>query len=446
MISQISAWRNRLPQAHPDHIRIARNALRVSMFVLLARCAGAFKEMAVAYRYGISNVVDAYQFTLTLLTWLPGALASVMGIVLIPALVELRRQGKEKQGEFLGEMEVAVTIVGTLCTLLLYLLWPYALDTMAGNLSAQTRVMTLHLMSGMAPVGVLTMTVVIYAARLQVRDRHVNTLLESVPAMSVLTLVLFAHDGSSTSPLMWGTTIGFIIQALWLRVLAGRADGIRVHPRLSFRSSQWPYILRALRAFTIAQIVSCCAAPLDQYFLAHIGDGAIATLGYANRVLSLLLSMGALAIGRATLPIFSDIMSGGDVARARDTALKWVFLMLALGTACVAISWVLAPTVVSLLFQRGAFTANDTAAVAAIFRWGLVQVPFYFGVLVFQQLYASAGRYRAMSVFLFISFGVKVIGNIVLIPWIGIPGALVATGMMHGCTFVCYLAFLRPRS
>ncbi|WP_236591660.1 murein biosynthesis integral membrane protein MurJ [Paraburkholderia metrosideri] len=432
--------------AHPDHLRIARNAARVSLFVLLGRCAGALKEVAVAYRYGVSNTVDAYQFTLTLLVWLPSALASVLAIVLVPVLVELRTHGKRDQARFLGELEVATAIVGTMLTLALYLLWPVALHAMAGNLSLQTREMTRQLMLGMAPVGVLTLVVCVYAARLQVRDRHISSLLESMPAAATLVFVLCASDGSSIYPLLWGTTIGFIVQAISLRLLAGQADHIRVRPRLSFQSPQWAATIQALRVFTLGQIVLCTAAPLDQYFLAHVGDGAIATLGYANRVLSLLLSMGALAIGRATLPILSDIISRGDPIRARHTALKWVLLMLAMGGACAAVSWLLAPTVVGLLFQRGAFTGHDTAAVASIFRWGLLQVPFYFGVLVMMQLYASEGRYRSMAMIALLSFMLKAIGNILLIPWLGIAGVLISTALMHAGSFVLYLGFSRSRS
>ncbi|MFU1933543.1 hypothetical protein ACLQ9F_16085, partial [Bordetella avium] len=50
---------------HPDHQRIFRGAFRVAVFLILGKAAGAIKEMAVAYRYGISDAVDAYQFAQT---------------------------------------------------------------------------------------------------------------------------------------------------------------------------------------------------------------------------------------------------------------------------------------------------------------------------------------------------------------------------------------------
>lgn len=52
----------------------------MSLFVLLGKLAGAVKEMAVAYRYGVSGVVDAYQLAFTVVTWIPGTLVSVIAL------------------------------------------------------------------------------------------------------------------------------------------------------------------------------------------------------------------------------------------------------------------------------------------------------------------------------------------------------------------------------
>jgi putative peptidoglycan lipid II flippase len=99
----------------------------------------------------------------------------------------------------------------------------------------------------------------------------------------------------------------------------------------------------------------------------------------------------------------------------------------------------LTPLAVRLLFEHGAFNAANTAAVAALVRWGLVQVPFYFAVLVLVQLLASQGRFTAMAVVAAANFAVKVVANFVLIKWFGIAGALLATGVVSACAFACYL-------
>jgi putative peptidoglycan lipid II flippase len=279
---------------------------------------------------------------------------------------------------------------------------------------------------------------------LQACEKHINTLLECVPASILLIWILLAANGTS-APLIWGTTLGFSLQAWFLGVLARRADGIRPNIRFSFRSSQWPAMYQAVGVFVVGQLVMSMVTPLDQYFVVRLGTGAIATLGYANRLLSLVLSMGALAIGRATLPVFSDILSGDTPERAHTTAFKWAFAMFMVGLGVMVVGWFGATAGVRMMFERGAFTAEDTFAVASLLRWGLFQLPFYFAVLVIVQLFAGEGRFREMAVIAVANFIIKAIADYFLVKAIGISGILLATALMYACSFAGYIALSKRK-
>jgi hypothetical protein len=86
----LKTLKQRLSGLHSDHRRIAQGAMRVAFFLLLGKAAGAFKEMAVAYRYGVSDVVDAYQFTMVMANWLPDTIVGVLSVDLIAVLVRTR--------------------------------------------------------------------------------------------------------------------------------------------------------------------------------------------------------------------------------------------------------------------------------------------------------------------------------------------------------------------
>ncbi|BBU31602.1 hypothetical protein BTHE68_53360 [Burkholderia sp. THE68] len=438
----VQSVRRRLGGVHQDHKRIARSAVVLLIFVIAGKCIGASKEMAIAYRYGISGTVDAYQFALTLVTWLPTMVTNVLSVLLVPALVSLKEDKSQRNG-FLGELEGVGLVIGLASCLLLWSVWPYLAEVIAGSLAESTRDMCREMIISMLPVGVLTFSICISSSRLQASGKHINTLLECVPAIGLLVFVLAARNNTSIFPLVVGTSLGFVVQAAWLRVLAKRADSMPALPRVSMRAKQWPAAIRSMGTLTIGSVVASLWIPVDQYFMAQQGDGAIATLGYANRLLSLVLSMGALAITRATLPILAEILHRGDHARARSTALKWSGIMTALGLAGGCIAYALAPYVVKLLFQKGAFTAEDTLAVTTLFRFGLLQVPFYFGMCVLVQLFASETRYRAISVISLIGFGTKIIGNIVLVRIFGAQGVLLATGIGAIAVLICYIFWTR---
>ncbi|MDR5828091.1 lipid II flippase MurJ [Caballeronia sp. LP006] len=430
-------------QLHPDHLRAARGMSRVAAFVLIGRSAGAFKEMVIAYRYGISNVVDAYQITLMLVSWLPSACSAIFAIVLVPAFVDLRKQSASEEAQFLSELVTWSAVVGLGFTAILYLIWPYVLRLMAGNLAVETQDMAHHMMMVMAPIGVLIMMVTAYSTRLQSSERHIATLLDGLPAVMTLLLVLFFTGNSAMQPLMYGTLLGYVALVLVLRPLGGKVDNNYARLSFTFRSRKWPPVYHAVRVFMLGQLVVCCTPAIDQYFVAHLGDGAVATLGYANRVFGLIISMGALAIAQGTLPVLSDILGRDDHKRARHTAFQWSLLMLGAGTVCAAIAYPLAPWMVGVLFQRGAFTAQNTELVAELMRFSLVQLPFYFASLVMMNLLSVEGRYKEMAIITALGFIVKVAANTLLTRWIGMPGVVVATGVMQASVFCLSMLFTR---
>ncbi len=420
-------------------------AMRVAFFLLLGKAAGALKEMAVAYRYGVSDVVDAYQYTMTLANWLPVTLVGTLSVVLIPVLVRIRKQSHADRARFLGELQAWTVAAGVVLAVLIYVAWPWVLELSGQGLSPVVRRMSLELTFAFAPAAMLTLMTGISAARLRAHERHINTLLDSVPAVVILIWVLLASSSAQVGPLLWGTLVGYFIQSVWLLWLAARADGMWGRPRFGFSAHQWPDLVKAAGIMLVGQVAMSFVGPIDQYTAANLGANANATLGYAARLLSLLLGVGAASVGRAALPVLADVQSRGDPHRARAMALKWSVLMLLAGGVAAAVGWVMAEWGVRLLFERGAFTAQDTVAVANVLRWGLLQLPFYFGVLILVQLLASQNRYRIMATIAVVNFMVKAAANPVLADHMGTAGIMLATSLMYAMSYACYvLAALRP--
>lgn len=432
----------RFENVHPDHQRIFRGAFRVAVFLILGKAAGALKEMAVAYRYGISDAVDAYQFTLTMTNWLPVTLVGALSVVLIPVLVRLRRVPGDERARFVQELQGMTLLAGLMLAAVTALAWPWVLRWLGGGLSERVAGMTHELLVAFVPVSALLLFAGISAARLRAQERHVNTLLDSVPAVATLAWVMLAAASSDdVGPLLWGTLVGFVIQALWLAWLAARADGgLWGAPRLSLRSPHWHGLMAAAGVMIVGQVAMSFVGPVDQYAAANLGSNANSTLGYAARLLSLVLGVGAASVGRAALPVLADVQSRGDNVRARAMALKWSVLMVGAGVAAVLIGWALAPWGVALLFERGAFTAQNTEAVSSVLRWGLLQLPFYFGVLVLVQLLASQGRYRIMAAIAVANFALKAGMTLYLAPRMGPEGIMLATSLMYLLSYVCYTA------
>ncbi|MFJ7073410.1 murein biosynthesis integral membrane protein MurJ [Streptomyces sp. NPDC098781] len=106
---------------------------------------------------------------------------------------------------------------------------------------------------------------------------------------------------------------------------------------------------------------------VERYFASELPAGAISHLNYAQKVAQLPMSL-SMMVCVVTFPVVARAIAEGDTRRAgerveRDLALIACIVLLGAGVVVAC-----APQLVQLLFQRGAFTAQDTAATATVMR------------------------------------------------------------------------------
>jgi len=107
----------------------------------------------------------------------------------------------------------------------------------------------------------------------------------------------------------------------------------------------------------------------------RLGPNALSTLDYAWRVMLLPQGIFAQAVGTAVFPTFSRQAALGETAALRTTLINSLGLLIALTIPASVGMAMLGEPIVAAMFQRGAFDAEATRAVAwslAFFAVGLV--------------------------------------------------------------------------
>ncbi|MFI0501536.1 lipid II flippase MurJ [Streptomyces albogriseolus] len=132
---------------------------------------------------------------------------------------------------------------------------------------------------------------------------------------------------------------------------------------------------------------------VERFLASSLPAGAISHLNYAQKVAQIPMTL-SLMVCTVTFPVVARALADGDTARARARVQRDLVLascVVLLGMCAVVAC---APQMIGLLFQRGAFTASDTAATADVMRvyaLGLLGQTLV-GALV--RCYFSAGRAR----------------------------------------------------
>ncbi|MFC9507225.1 murein biosynthesis integral membrane protein MurJ [Streptomyces sp. NPDC057002] len=181
----------------------------------------------------------------------------------------------------------------------------------------------------------------------------------------------------------------------------------------------------------------------ERFLASGLPSGAISHLNYAQKVAQIPMTL-SLMVCTVTFPVVARALADGDTARARsrverDLALAACLVLLGM---CAVIAC--APQMIELLFQRGAFTAGDTAATADVMRvyaLGLLGQTLV-GALV--RAYFSAGRASwyplgAMTAGIVVT---SFVGAASVHPW-GVAGIAAANALGITVTAALLLAGLR---
>jgi len=324
---------------------------------------------------------------------------------------------------------------------------PLAAGWMAAELPETTQAHAVRMTRMISPIAGMMVLIAVLSCRLMARERHTNTLLEGLPGLAICIAVLSSAASVQGDDVIVGLLVGTTAQlGLLMLIIGNKAEPLGL--KIGLSAETWRIVFQAAGVLVLGQLLMSLIAPIEHFFAARIGEGAVANLGYANRLLTLINGLGAVAISRAILPVLSSIHAD-DAAHAKQVTLRWTSIMVVLGLVTTVIAWVLAPFAVAILFERGAFAQEDSAIVTSAFRWGAVQFPFYFGGMVVVQLLIATARLRAITLIAFGSIVVKLFGTYWLSGLLGVSGITLATGTMYLFSGMCLLIaaqkITRPR-
>jgi putative peptidoglycan lipid II flippase len=235
-----------------------------------------------------------------------------------------------------------------------------------------------------------------------------------------------------------GVFVAGILQ-LWLLI-----DGLRRnHFTLKLRRPRMTEGMRRLIALGIPGVVAGGVTQLNIMIgtvIASQEPGAVSQLYYADRLYELPLAIVGIAIGVVLLPDVSRQLRAGNhdgVFDSQNRSLE--FAMLLTVPAAVALA-VLPIPIVKVLFERGAFTATDTAETAEVLSVFALGLPAFVMIKVFSPAYFAREDTQTPMRYATISLIANTAGSVVLfyvfrelgfLPQLGIAVATTLGGWLN---------------
>jgi putative peptidoglycan lipid II flippase len=175
------------------------------------------------------------------------------------------------------------------------------------------------------------------------------------------------------------------------------------------------------------------------------GTGAVSWLSFAFRLMYLPIGLFGVSIATAALPAVSRFAAVGDEAGIRRTAAQAMAMMMVLNVPATLGLVTLADPIVRLLFERGHFTASDTASTAAALRFYAIGLVGYATARIISPVFYAMKRSRVPVVISICTVAINLAANITLVRLMGFRGLALGTSLAMLVNGVALLVLLRRR-
>ncbi len=346
-----------------------RSSVIVTLLALSASVLGFVVQLLLARRYGISVDVDAYLFALSVPTFIAGLVSAMMSYELVPRLVACETD-HAYQKCYTATLVIGVSILSLLMG---------TLGSAFGIL--QSKMLPIdspirlyenlpHLIILGWAISAIQIVQGCITAILNARRRFLDAaLLALLPYLGMIFLLLIFESLIGITALPLGMLTGTFVATLIGIFLIRR----HLFP-LQFGRLLWPELRQLAFSSPFTAVAMTCFssyAVIDAFWAPQAGQGTLATLGYAQR---LVIAFGNLAVAGPSavlVPRFAELIREKDVTGFRSSLLRALIVVGSVASSVAIAMALFAKELVEMLFARGSFGLDEVGIVAQTLRYML---------------------------------------------------------------------------
>ncbi len=415
----------------------------MALITILVKGFGFYKEVVIASNIGLSELLDTFFIALLL----PGFINQVFLIafksVFIPNYVaELKggnNVGTVQSTSFLITLVAGITFTG-----IAFLFTDVFLDLFfAGHTEDYYNLIKTQFYF-LAPCIVIWGFCALLEGILNIYNEFkfasIHPILTSI---AMLVCLLGFKEQLQEKVLAVGMLIGCSLELLLLASVCFYKKIIDLK-KVDFQNKNVRIMFNQLPARVSSGFLTGLIPVTDQYFAATLAIGSIAALNYGMKIPAFFSSIIVMALGSVLLPYFSNLnYDNRELAfKKLTTILKVLFISLIV----VVIPLIIFSTpIISILFERNAFKADDTALVANIQMIFLISIPFTICGDAIVRFLTSINKNAFLA---YVSFGTMLFNFIldyIFMQFYGILGIAICTTVVQILKVLVFMQYARKQ-
>jgi putative peptidoglycan lipid II flippase len=348
-------------------------------FQILSPAAALLAEVALAWRFGASGVVDAYRVTVLLLIYGQQIfVTNILPCVLVPIFAEYRARENEAEAWVLADsVALMLLLFGALIAMFLFFRPDATVSMVAPGLAGDVRTAAVFLIRwcGLAFIPMCWTGAacgILYAYEIF----QIAPLAQAASNMLLAVAILLAGGKLGVASLAIGLIAGSAVST-GIHLVKVATLRRRFGPKSRFTGFNFRAIGKAFRiaAPLLASVISAqSTSVMVNRVLSRLSVGTLAAFGYAFKM-GTLVRLTPFVMTTVLFPKFSAAWYSKGQEDFTEGCWRAIRATIYLAVPVTALCWAFRTPLIALTFQRGEFSSSDVSAASALFGFLILNGP-----------------------------------------------------------------------
>lgn len=373
--------------------KTGKNFIGMSIVIFVSKLLGFFRDILFASIFGTTILTDAFQTIFSLPSLLFSSVGMAFSSVNIPDLTYyINNRSKEERDRYLSNLMAQISLLAAFLSVVGIIFAPSLTRLIAPGLTGEIVDISVLLTRIMMPTLLFVSLTYLVAGVLQIHGHFMFSAMISVPFNLIIIIALFTK-GADIIFIGYITTLGWLLQFLiQLPVLI--KEKYRLLPFIDFKNEHTVNMFRQLLPILMGNSLLQLCLIIDRTFGTHLDEGSAAALAFGSNLFVTITSVFIVAMSTVVFPRLSKYCLDRNYPQIRlligysFKILMFILLPYLLLVVCYS------QDIISLVYERGAFTRESTLMTALAFLLYSFAVIGYVSQEVFNRLYYALKKFK----------------------------------------------------
>ena len=427
--------------------KIINGSLIIIAVSILAKFASFIAESINANYLGSDWRSDAFYTISSIQSVIYPMLSIGISKVFLPVYKRHLSAGEPDKADILANRMITFLAIITASVIALMMIFSEAVvSVVAPGFDEKTRTLCAELVRISSPMYLFIIFASTYSAMLHCHNRffgsQIREVVSHIPPI-LCALLLYRRLGAENG-----------IRAMAISLLVGAICRLiielpfvnwkyRYKPDFSFRDPEFKQTIAKLPPALVSACITELNHLVDRMMASSFAEGAISALHYASKLNNVFRGLLSTAVATAFYPQMVEMITLGEKEKLTRVVLKilniFCILMIPVTLGCIAFQ----QPAIEAVYQRGKFTADNTAVTAPIFALYSIGLLFSACSSVLSNIFYGHGDTKRPMYISIIGLGINIGLNLLFSHLMGVKGLALATSVSAAVGMVIRILFVR---